>query len=344
MTASPPSPARANLAANLPAELPSEVDGWRALIEQALQGVIDKHADLDGTRPPARLSAAMGHALLGGGKRLRPLVCLSVCQATGGNADDAMPAAIALELVHTYSLVHDDLPALDDDELRRGRPTVHKAWDEATAVLAGDGLLTDAFAILAGAYHHAAKQISELARAAGSAGMVGGQHDDLRNEGLRPDGQKPAPSSSSSSSSSSASGSSGSPVDLSLEAALREVHRRKTGRLFGAAAALGALSANRQDAVDQARRYGHLLGFAFQVQDDVLDVEGDVEKGGKTRGRDVKHDKLTYVRARGLDGAKQLAREAGEEAVAAAVVVGARTGRDPALLIRLARFAASRTH
>jgi geranylgeranyl pyrophosphate synthase len=292
---------------------------WRERIESKLKGLVAGHVDVDGTRPPARLSAAMAHALLSGGKRLRPLLCLSMCDVVGGAVDDALPAASALELVHTYSLVHDDLPSLDDDELRRGRPTVHKAFDEATAVLCGDGLLTDAFAVLATSRRHPARQVEELARAAGSAGMVGGQMDDLRNEGM-------------SSSSSTA------------EQALREVHRRKTGRLFGAAAALGALAADREDLVDDARRYGHLLGFAFQVQDDVLDVEGDVEKGGKVRGRDVKHDKLTYVRARGLDGAKALAREAGEEAAAAAVAIGARAARDPALLLRLARFAAQRTH
>ena len=303
---------------------------WRALVERSLQAFIDDHRDVDGTPPPARLRDAMAHALLGGGKRLRPLVCLSVASVVSdgpadssshegpGAIDDALPAAVALELVHTYSLVHDDLPALDDDDLRRGRPTVHKAFDEATAVLAGDGLLTDAFAILAGARKNAARQIQELARAAGSAGMVGGQHDDMRNEGRS---------------------------STSSEPSLREVHRRKTGRLFAAAAATGALAVGgSDDVVDDARRYGQLLGFAFQVQDDVLDVEGDVEKGGKTRGRDEKHDKLTYVRALGLDGAKALARTAGEEAAAAAVVVGQRVHRDPALLVHLARFAAARSH
>ncbi len=297
----------------------AELASWRALIERALQEFVDDHCDVDGTRPPGRLRDAMAHALLGGGKRLRPLVCLSVAGVLGEGDDVscALPAAVALELVHTYSLVHDDLPALDDDDLRRGRPTLHKAFDEATAVLAGDGLLTDAFAVLAGARHHAARQIEELARAAGSAGMVGGQHDDMRNEGRSLSSSEPS---------------------------LREVHRRKTGRLFAAAAATGALAVDRLAVVDDARRFGQLLGFAFQVQDDVLDVEGDVEKSGKVRGRDQKHDKLTYVRTLGLAGAKALALQAGEEAAAAAVVVGEKAQRDPALLLRLARFAASRTH
>ncbi|MDP2342836.1 MAG: polyprenyl synthetase family protein [Deltaproteobacteria bacterium] len=296
-----------------------ELAPWRAQVEQALRAYVDNHVDVDGTAPPTRLREAMAWALLGGGKRLRPLVCLSVASVLHEREqiEDALPAAVALELVHTYSLVHDDLPALDDDDLRRGRPTVHKAFDEATAVLAGDGLLTDAFAILARAPHHAARQIEELARAAGSAGMVGGQHDDMRNEGRSTSSSEPA---------------------------LREVHRRKTGRLFAAATATAALAVDRVAVVDAARRYGQLLGFAFQVQDDVLDVEGDVEKGGKPRGRDEKHDKLTYVRAVGLEGAKALARQAGEEAAAAAVVVGAQVQRDPQLLVHLARFAATRTH
>ncbi len=295
-------------------------EAWQARIEQELTRHLQSHGDLDDTKAPAQLRAAMKHALLAGGKRLRPLLCFSVCDVVGGATDDAVAGAVALEWVHTYSLVHDDLPSLDDDDLRRGQPTVQKAFNEATAILAGDGLLTDAFAVLASTKHDAALQVRELALAAGSAGMVGGQNDDMQNEGASINGASTS------------------------ETSLREVHRRKTGRLFGAAAALGALSANRKDLLDDARRYGHLLGFAFQVQDDVLDVEGDVEKGGKVRGRDVKHDKLTYVRARGLDGAKALAKEVADEAVAAAVVVGDRAGRDPALLVRLARFAVERNH
>ena len=201
--------------------------------------------------------------------------------------------------------------------MRRGRPTLHRAFDEATAILAGDGLLTDAFALLASARHHGARQIEELARAAGSAGMVGGQHDDMLNEGRSVSASEPA---------------------------LREVHRRKTGRLFAAAAALAAMAVDRLDLVDDARRYGQLLGFAFQVQDDVLDVEGDIVMGGKERGRDQKHDKLTYVRALGLEGAKALAIKGGNDAVAAAAVLGTKVQRDTTLLARLALFAAQRSH
>lgn len=296
------------------ASLLDELKDWRALVEERLAGYVASHVDFDGARPPARLADAMGHALLAGGKRLRPLVVFAVNDALGGGVDDAVPAAVALELVHTYSLVHDDLPALDNDDLRRGRPTVHKAFDDATAILAGDALLTDAFAVLSAARHHAGAQVRELALAAGSAAMVGGQYDDIAAEGRA--------------------------ASTTSELDLRAIHRRKTGRLFGGAAALGALAANRADVVDDARAFGLALGFAFQVQDDVLDVEGDVALGGKTRGRDEKHDKLTYVRLLGLDGAKDLAARAAKDAVDAALRLQPQGDR----LVRLARFAATRTY
>ncbi len=314
----------------------AELAPWSAKVEEALRAYLDHTTDLDGTRPPKRLLAAIEHALMAGGKRLRPLVCLAVAQALTNDGDDdgdggddndgdngggaialAMPSAVALELLHTYSLVHDDLPALDDDDLRRGKPTVHRAFDEAAAVLVGDALLTDAFGILSTSKHHVARQVRELAAAAGSGGMVAGQHDDLQNEGRGVSA-------------------------LSLED-LHEVHRKKTGRLFAAAAALGALAVGRDDVVNDARAYGAALGFAFQVQDDVLDVEGDVEKGGKARGRDEKHDKLTTVRALGLDGAKALAARAGVDAVTLAerLVEGGGSSRR---LAALATFAVSRSH
>jgi geranylgeranyl pyrophosphate synthase len=296
---------------------------WRQRVEDALAHHLDRLADVDDTTPPARLRAAMQHALLAGGKRLRPLVAFATASAVRGDddiVDATLPAAVALELVHTYSLVHDDLPALDDDDLRRGQPTVHRAFDEATAVLAGDGLLTDAFAVIARAPRNAARQVVELALASGSAGMVGGQHDDIENEGRAA-------------------------ADAGSVDSLRAVHRRKTGRLFAAAAALGALAVHDDDAVvDHARRFGAALGFAFQVQDDVLDVVGDVAKGGKVRGRDARHDKLTYVRALGLDGARALAADAGAEAVRSARELVARTGGSSTRLEQLALFAATRSH
>ena len=262
----------------------------------------------------------MGWSLLSGGKRLRPLVVCTIARAlqrATANDDDEQvwewvrPAAVAIELVHTYSLIHDDLPALDDDDLRRGRPTVHKAFDEATAVLAGDALLTDAFFVLAGAPKRAMDQVRELALAAGSAAMVGGQCDDLRGEGQ--------------------------PIDLQT---LRRIHARKTGRLFAAAGALAAFAVDADaTCVTQARAFGAALGFAFQVQDDVLDVTGNEEKGGKARGRDLKNDKATYVRLLGLDGARSLARSAGTEAVGLAEALS-----DDPRLAALARFSVERDH
>lgn len=290
--------------------------------ELSLRRFLDGTADIDGTRPPTRLVDAMAHALLSGGKRLRPIITLVVAESVAASDDEpralATPAAVALELVHTYSLVHDDLPALDDDDLRRGHPTVHRAFDEATAVLVGDALLTDAFVVLASAERLASQQVRELAAAAGSAGMVAGQHDDIAAEGRAASA-------------------------ISLEE-LQAIHRRKTGRLFSAAAALGVLAVGRDDLLDDARRFGAALGFAFQVQDDVLDVEGDIEKGGKVRGRDLKHDKLTTVRVLGLEGAKALAHRAADDAVAAAHQLQDRAGRRDARLAALARFAATRTH
>src|SRR4051812_48293653 len=214
------------------------IDEWRTRIDRALADAVAA-----GTAP-ARLQDAMRYALLGGGKRLRPLLVVATAAAAEGApgrfADVAIAGAVAVEYVHTYSLIHDDLPALDDDDTRRGRPSLHKAFDEATAILAGDALLTDAFAILAAA-PNAAAQVRELALAAGSGGMVGGQFDDVAGA-----------------------------ADL---AALTSVHARKTGCLFTAACALGALAAGAPDArVERARDLGRRLGLAFQIADDVIDV------------------------------------------------------------------------
>jgi geranylgeranyl diphosphate synthase type II len=257
---------------------------------------------------PDRLREAARHALLAGGKRLRPLLALSWAEALGGSIDDAMPGALAVELIHTYSLVHDDLPALDDDDLRRGKPTVHKAFDEATAILAGDALLTDAFYVLAGAPRNAAAQCRELARAAGSAGMVGGQMRDMLGE----------------------------QGALDLEE-LEAIHLGKTAALFLAACALGAWSATGDEAVvGDARAYAVKLGLAFQIADDVLDVVGDEKARGKKAGKDEARGKLTFVRAHGLERAREMARE---EAEGAAEIGGRYSER----LAGLARFAASRS-
>lgn len=300
------------------AVLPGGLDDARRAIERALDEATRAFVDLDGTRAPEHLVAAMRYSLLAGGKRLRPLLVLECARACrdGADVDDdalvlrARPAMVAIEHVHTYSLIHDDLPALDDDRLRRGRETLHVAYDEATAILAGDALLTDAFAHLADAPVNAAAQVRELARAAGSAGMVGGQLDDMHGEGRALD-----------------------------EGALRSIHLRKTGRLFGAACAMGALAVGASPAVvDAVRAYGASLGLAFQIADDVLDVTGDVAVRGKVSGGDVEVDKSTYVKLRGLEGAQRLADETAEDAVRALAPLGARAER----LTAIARYAARR--
>jgi len=241
---------------------------------------------------PARLSEAMEYSLLGGGKRLRPILALAAFEACGGPAERqglVMDFAVAIECVHTYSLVHDDLPAMDDDDLRRGRPTCHVLFGEATAILAGDALLTEAFARLAGGEEpDRARLVAILARAAGAAGMVGGQQLDLQMAG-RP--------------------------DLSE---VEEVYRRKTGALLRAALEGGAVAAGAPaERVAALCAYGEALGLAFQIADDILDVVGDPAKMGKRPGGDQAKGKPTYPALVGLDGARELAREAQTRAIAA---------------------------
>jgi len=231
---------------------------------------------------PVRLHAAMRYALLGGGKRLRPALVRLVTLELGGNERAAEAPAVALELVHTYSLVHDDLPAMDDDALRRGRPTVHVAFDEATAILVGDALLTLAFEVLAADEPGRAREhVRVLARAAGSQGMVGGQV-----------------------------------LDLSLEAggartrdAVESMHAKKTAALFAAACEHGAIAAGRSEARAEAAAFGHELGLLFQAVDDLLDVTGDAATLGKTPGKDAALERATLVAALGVEGARRRAEE-----------------------------------
>jgi len=227
---------------------------------------------------PERLHEAMRYAVFGGGKRVRPILVRLACRAAGGDADAVLEAACALELVHTYSLIHDDLPALDNDTLRRGRPTVHVAFDEALAILVGDALLTEAFAVL-GRYPEGrafaprrAEACRLLAEAIGSRGMVGGQVEDLEATGAAPDRVR-----------------------------LDRVHRAKTGALIGAATGLGALYAGvtaSQGASFAA--FGSRLGLLFQVADDILDVTGSAASLGKSPGKDASAGKLTYPAVFGL--------------------------------------------
>ncbi|ONF42681.1 geranyl transferase [Marinobacter lutaoensis] len=229
-----------------------------------------------------RLQATMRYSVLGGGKRVRPALCLAAARAVGGGDEPALAAACAVELIHAYSLVHDDLPAMDDDELRRGRPTTHIAFDEATAILAGDALQALAFELLANDHERSPEiriaLIQELARAAGHRGMVGGQAIDLESVGKT----------------------------LTL-AQLETMHRHKTGALIEASVRMGALAAgaNGTAALTALTNYARTLGLAFQVQDDLLDVEGDTDVIGKPQGSDAARAKPTYPALLGLAGAKE---------------------------------------
>ncbi|HEV3165848.1 MAG TPA: farnesyl diphosphate synthase [Isosphaeraceae bacterium] len=260
---------------------------------------------------PARLAAAMRYSVLGGGKRLRPILVLLAAEACGADPAAALPAACALEMVHTYSLIHDDLPAMDDDDLRRGRPTCHKAFDEATAVLAGDALLTLAFELLARHVRPAeaaAACVRTLAEAAGPAGMVGGQMADLEAEGR---------------------------TDATLEA-LEAIHRRKTGALLRASVRLGGLVAEAsEDRLRALDRYGQGVGLAFQIVDDLLDVEGDEAKLGKRVGKDSGLGKWTYPGVLGSEGSRLRARQVVEDATAALEPLGDQGARLRALALDL---------
>ena len=264
---------------------------------------------------PARLREAMRHALLGGGKRLRPRLVLLACRACGGDDDTALPVAVAFEMIHAYSLVHDDLPAMDDDALRRGRPTVHVAFDEATAILAGDALLTRAFEIMATeptllAADRRARLLALAAGAAGAAGMIGGQMLDLAAEGQA----------------------------LPL-GPLRALHGMKTGALIAAAAVAGGVVAGAPPAaIDSLDRYGRALGLAFQIVDDILDETGTSARLGKSAGKDRRAGKSTFPALLGLEASRRAAREQAEEAHAALAPLG--PAADP--LRRLADFVVAR--
>jgi farnesyl diphosphate synthase len=270
------------------------------LVETAAQveSLLD-HLLSEETAPAPRVTAAMRHAALGGGKRLRPFLVVECASLAGVGIERALWAAAALECVHCYSLVHDDLPAMDDDDMRRGRPTVHKAFDEATAILAGDGLLTLAFAVLARPETHpdAAVRIAlvrELAAAAGADGMVAGQMLDLEAEhearGLDD---------------------------------IVALQRLKTGRLIECACRTGALLGRADDAALAALgTYASCIGLAFQVADDLLDAEG--AEMGKRTGKDAKLGKATFVGLLGLDGARARARELSGRGVDALAIFGSR--------------------
>jgi geranylgeranyl diphosphate synthase type II len=276
---------------------------------------------------PATVVAAMGYSLLAPGKRLRPLLGLLACEAVGGATSAALPAAVAVEMIHTYSLIHDDLPAMDDDDLRRGRPTCHVAFGEAMAILAADALLTLAFEVLADGYAPATAAVCtlELARGAGAAGMVGGQVLDLTADGkiAPPAGTGPLD---------------GGPKRTVAD--LEAIHRRKTGALFRSALRLGVHAAGVADrgvlrCIDE---YAAAFGLAFQVTDDLLDVTGDTATTGKRVNKDADRGKLTYPGLLGQEASRRKATELGAVAVAAAESFGP-AGRP---LADLARYVVSR--
>ncbi len=290
------------------------LDRSREAVDAYLQKVVPPPE-----RFPRPLFEAMRYSLFAGGKRIRPALAFGAAEAAGGEAGAALPFAAALEMIHTYSLIHDDLPAMDDDDLRRGKPTSHRVYGEGIAILAGDALLTDAFWVLTRpevlAEHPAervVRAVEVIARAAGSPGMVAGQALDLVCEGRA--------------------------VDL---ATVEFLHVHKTGALIRAATVVGGLAAGAAEAdLERLGRYAERLGLAFQIADDVLDVEGTTEELGKPAGSDQGRSKATYPAVVGLEEAKVRARELMGEALECLDPFGERA--EP--LRALARFVVERQH
>lgn len=264
---------------------------------------------------PERLREAIRYSLLAPGKRLRPLLVLAACDACDGEPERALPAACAVEMIHTYSLIHDDLPAMDDDELRRGRPTCHIQFDEATAILAGDALIPLAFEALASGLEPAELArcaVGELARAAGGAQLVGGQADDLQHQ-----------------------------FAASNLEMLEAIHLRKTAAMMAVSLKLGGLVAGAEQSVlDHLENFGKKLGLAFQIADDLLDLRGEQAKIGKKTGKDESRGKLTYPGLLGVEPSVILAGELIEAAQRELAGLGDRA----AGLQQLARFFVDRTH
>jgi len=283
-----------------------DFEAWIALEQRSVERALETWVPTDA---PAGLGEAMRYGVLDGGKRLRPLLVLAASEAVHGNAEAALRAAVAVELIHAYSLIHDDMPCMDNDVLRRGKPTVHVRYGQAQAMLAGDAMQALAFDVLTpdgDAVPPAlqARLCGLLARSAGHAGMAGGQAIDLASIGVALD-----------------------------EASLRDMHRRKTGALLQASvlmgAACGATSAQARKALSD---YGAAIGLAFQVVDDILDVTQASETLGKTAGKDEHHNKPTYVSLMGLEAARQHALELRDQAHAALAASGLSSAARLALL------------
>ncbi|TWJ19652.1 polyprenyl synthetase family protein [Geobacter argillaceus] len=269
------------------------------LVDKALDSYLPKEDDL-----PFSLHKAMRYSVFAGGKRVRPILMLAACEAVGGEISQAMPAACAMEMIHTYSLIHDDLPAMDDDDFRRGNPTNHKVFGEAIAILAGDALLTQAFILLSApelpgfvSPERLLAVTREIATCAGSFGMVGGQVVDMESEGK---------------------------ADIDLPT-VQYIHTHKTGALIKASVKAGAILGNADSSQLAAiTRYGEAAGLAFQIADDILDIEGTTEEIGKDAGSDQARGKATYPAVVGLADAKRRAVELMEIALAALDPLGAK--------------------
>jgi geranylgeranyl diphosphate synthase type II len=261
-------------------DLKQYLERQRLVVEKALERALPQNEG-----PEATVVEAMRYSLFAGGKRLRPILCLAAADAVSGETEAAIPAACALEMIHTYSLIHDDLPAMDDDDLRRGKPTSHVVFGEAIAILAGDGLLTEAFVLLSDYRtllpERALRLIGVIARAASYRGMVGGQVVDMLSQSR--------------------------PADLQT---VQQMHDRKTAALISAATESGALAGGgSDDQVEALARYGRAIGLAFQIADDILDIEGSTEVLGKTVGSDVARGKVTYPAAVGMEGSREEAQK-----------------------------------
>lgn len=249
------------------------LDEYRQMTEQALIPMLSSLGDI-----PSPLWEAMSYSLQGGGKRIRPVLLLASCDMAGGKLSAALPFACALEMIHTYSLIHDDLPAMDNDDLRRGQPTCHKAFGENIAILAGDGLLNAAAELMAGSSVkmgdlRGCRALEIIMRHAGVTGMIAGQSEDVTSEGQPPN-----------------------------EDTVRYIHERKTADLLEAAVEAGlALAGAQEKEINAGREYALHLGMAFQMTDDLLDVIGDPEKMGKRTGLDAEQKKMTWVVFRGID-------------------------------------------
>jgi geranylgeranyl diphosphate synthase type II len=274
-----------------------DLDGYLNERKKMVEGALQAHLDrCEGT--PATLRDAMAYSLMAGGKRLRPILALAACEAVGARGEEALDAACAVEFVHTYSLIHDDLPAMDDDDFRRGRPTAHKKFGEAVAILAGDALCAEAFRVAAerrkGREDRVADVVYELARASGAVGMVGGQVIDIEATGKK----------------------------ISIEE-LEVLHRAKTGELLLVAVRAGArMGGADAAAMERLTVYGRALGLAFQIVDDVLDITADLQTLGKDPGSDREAGKTTFVDLLGIDGARARAKTVMDDGIAALAPFG----------------------